>query len=267
LLRRFGRPPLDLAAKDPRSRRHPLAYFKGTVFGPSHVTTSGLPSLSGSIITPGDAMQTTNREMTLAEVGRRLDQRGWVLGTSGNFSAVLEREPLRLAITPSGAAKGDLAEQDLLEIDERCVVVNGRAGRPSAEARLHVEIVRGRGAAAVLHTHSVWSTVLSDRYSADAGLAIEGYEMLKGLEGVATHAHREWIPILENDQNMERLALVVRTTLSSHPACHAFLLRRHGLYTWGNTLPQALRHIEIVEFLLEAMGRTGRWHGEHQDTR
>jgi len=212
-------------------------------------------------------MHATNREMTLADVGKRLDQRGWVLGTSGNFSVVLDRRPLRLAITPSGAAKGNLVEDDLLEIDERCVVVNGRAGRPSAEARLHVEIVHARPAAAVLHTHSVWSTILSERYASDAGLAIEGYEMLKGLEGVATHAHREWIPILENDQDMERLAPVVRATLSSHPACHAFLLRGHGLYTWGETLPKALRHIEIVEFLLEVLGRTGRWHGEHQDTR
>ena len=91
--------------------------------------------------------------------------------------------------------------------------------------------------------------------------------MLKGLEGVATHEHREWIPILENDQDMVRLAGRVRDTLAGHPECHALLLRRHGLYTWGDTLPQAVRHIEIVEFLLEAIGRTGRWHGEHQDTR
>ena len=34
-----------------------------------------------------------------------------------------------------------------------------------------------------------------------------------------------------------------------------FLLRRHGMYTWGDTLFQALRHVEIVEFLLEAVGR------------
>jgi methylthioribulose-1-phosphate dehydratase len=120
-----------------------------------------------------------------------------------------------------------------------------------------VEIVRLRGAAAVLHTHSVWSTVLSERFAVDRGVAVEGYEMLKGLEGVATHEHREWIPILENDQDMTRLAGAVRDALSSHPACHAFLLRRHGMYTWGDTLPQAVRHVEIVEFLLEAVGRTG----------
>ena len=194
----------------------------------------------------------------LTTAGRRFDQRGWVPGTSGNLSAVVTRVPLRLAITPSGAWKGELTADDFLEVDDGCAVVYGPGGRPSAEAPLHVEIVRARAAAAVLHTHSIWSTVLSDRYAAEGGLSIEGYEMLKGLAHVTTHEHREWIPIIENDQDMDRLADVVRRTLSSRPSCHAFLLRRHGLYTWGKTLPEAVRHVEILEFLLEAVGRTER---------
>ena len=190
----------------------------------------------------------------LAEAGRRFDTRGWVLGTSGNFSAVITRDPLRLAITASGAWKGDLTAAEILEIDADLNTAPGSL-RPSAETRLHLEIVRLRGAGAVMHTHSVWSTVLSDRHAAAGGLAIEGYEMLKGLEGVATHEHREWFPIIENDQDMVRLAGRVRDTLAAHPDCHAVLLRRHGLYTWGDTLPQAVRHVEIIEFLLEASGR------------
>jgi methylthioribulose-1-phosphate dehydratase len=192
----------------------------------------------------------------LADVGRRFDQRGWVLGTSGNFSVVLGREPLRLAITASGTFKGQLTPDQILEIDGGGAVLNAPAGRPSAEARLHLEIVRGRGAGAVLHTHSMWSTLLSDRHAAAKGLAIEGYEMLKGLDGVATHEHREWIPILENDQDMSRLAGSVREVLLSQPPPHAFLLRRHGMYTWGATLSQAVRHVEIVEFLLEVVARS-----------
>jgi methylthioribulose-1-phosphate dehydratase len=192
----------------------------------------------------------------LADAGRRFDARGWVLGTSGNFSAVITRDPLRLAITASGAWKGDLTASEILEMDADLSAAQAGSRRPSAEARLHLEIVRVRGAGAVLHTHSLWSTLLSDRHAAAGGLAIEGYEMLKGLEGVATHEHREWIPILETDQDMVRLAGRVRDTLDRHPACHALLLRRHGLYTWGETLSQAVRHVAIVEVLLEASGRT-----------
>ena len=184
--------------------------------------------------------------------------RGWALGTSGNFSAVVSREPLRLAITASSLAKGALRAADILECDERGRVVGRRKGRPSAETLLHVEIARQRGAGAVLHTHSVWSTMLSDwaGQAGRTGLVIEGYEMLKGLAAVTTHEHREFIPVLENDQDMTRLAHHVKETLERYPGAHAFLLQRHGLYTWGDTLADAERHVEILEFLFETIGRT-----------
>jgi methylthioribulose-1-phosphate dehydratase len=191
----------------------------------------------------------------LASVGRRFDARDWVLGTSGNFSVVLGRDPLRLMMTRSGIAKGGLTDDGVVEVGADGSALQPGAARPSAEALLHVEIACARGAGAILHTHSVWSTVLSDRHASAGGLTITGYEMLKGLEGISTHEHHEWIPILENDQDMPRLTSRVRQMLAEHSACHAFLLRRHGLYTWGETLPQAVRHVEILEFLLEAVGR------------
>ena len=49
----------------------------------------------------------------------------------------------------------------------------------------------------------------------DGGLTIEGYEMLKGLAGVKTHEHREWLPILENSQNMPELADQVADKLAA----------------------------------------------------
>ena len=205
----------------------------------------------------------TNRKIAaeLAAVGRRFYSRGWVLGTSGNFSAVVSRTPLRLAITASSLPKGALRASNILQCDEHARVVGRAGGKPSAETLLHVEIVRRRGAGAVLHTHSVWSTMLSDAAAPGpdnevACVAIEGYEMLKGLAGVTSHEHRELVPIVANDQDMARLARRVGDALDRHPDAHAFLLRRHGLYTWGESLADAERHVEIFEFLFEAIGRT-----------
>lgn len=193
----------------------------------------------------------------MAAIGRRFYTRNWVLGTSGNFSAVISREPLRLLITPSAAHKGTLSGRDCLRVDGHGRPLGRSSGRPSAETALHLEIVRGRRAGAVLHTHSVWGTILSDLHASQGGLTICGYEMLKGLDGVSSHEHREWIPIVENDQDMLRLAAVVRDRLDREASAHAFLLRAHGLYTWGATLAEAERHVEILEFLLETVGRTG----------
>ena len=189
----------------------------------------------------------------LAAVGRLFYARGWVLGTSGNFSAVTSREPLRLAITSSGVDKGALAAEHILEIDDAAQIVAG-TGRPSAETLLHLSVVRLRGAGAVLHTHSIWSNIVSG--ASREGIAIEGHEMLKGLDGITTHEHREWLPVIDNSQDMPRLAQAVEQTLQAHPQAHGFLLRRHGLYTWGRDLAEAQRHVEILEFLLEVTGRT-----------
>lgn len=192
----------------------------------------------------------------LATIARSFYGRGWLLGTSGNLSAVVQREPLQLAMSPSGVDKGELKAEQLLSVDENARVVSGHSGKPSDETLIHLRIVKERGAGAVLHTHSVWNTIVSDLCASDGGVAIEGYEMLKGLQGVRTHEHSEWLPIVENSQDMTALAETIAQTLNKHKAAHGFLVRRHGLYTWGENLAQAKRHIEIFEFLLETMGRT-----------
>jgi methylthioribulose-1-phosphate dehydratase len=189
----------------------------------------------------------------LAEVTRHCYARGWAPGTSGNFSATLTRDPLRLAITPSGVDKGELTPGQILEIDAGGKVLSG-SGSPSAEAALHLAVARTRGAGAVLHTHSIWSTILSEATPGD-GLAIEGYEMLKGLAHVGTHQHREWLPIVENTQDWAAAAPGLERVLAGHPESHGFLIRGHGLYTWGRDLAEGKRQVETLEFLLEVMGR------------
>lgn len=191
----------------------------------------------------------------LADIGRQCYARGWALGTSGNFSAVVSREPLRLAITSSGVDKALLGPTQILQIDDAGRPLGG-TGKPSAEATLHLAVVRARGvgAGAVLHTHSIWSTILSDS-AEDGGVVIEGYEMLKGLDGIGTHVHREWIPIIENTQDWVSAAPEVEQLLRANPKAHGLLIRRHGLYTWGRDLAEAKRQMEVLEFLFEAMGR------------
>jgi methylthioribulose-1-phosphate dehydratase len=190
----------------------------------------------------------------LVAIGRSFYERGWALGTSGNFSAVIGRDPLRLVITPSGVDKGELTAAQILEVGKEGRETGGLKPKPSAEASLHIKVIE-RGAEAVFHTHSVWGTVLSNVHAPAGGIPIEGFEMLKGLEGVKSHEHREWLPIVENSQDMPALAESVSRTLMKYPDSHGFLLKQHGLYTWGASLAQAKRHVEILEFLLEAVGR------------
>lgn len=190
----------------------------------------------------------------LAATAKALHARGWLSGTSGNLSALVQTEPLLLAMSPSGVDKGDLSADQILLVDEDARVINGDR-KPSDETLLHLEIVTKRRAGSVLHTHSIWNTILSDLFAGEHGVAIEGYEMLKGLEGVRTHEHREWLPIIDNSQDMRELAANIRAVLTEHPNAHGLLIHKHGLYSWGKDLREARRHVEILEFLLEASGR------------
>src|SRR5258706_11970532 len=110
---------------------------------------------------PSPESMTRDTAERLAGIVRGAYERGWTLGTSGNFSAVVGTEPLSLLITPSGADKGAVSGDQMVTIDEQGRATAG-TGRPSAETSLHLAIVRARGARAVSHTHSVWSTLLSD---------------------------------------------------------------------------------------------------------
>jgi len=206
----------------------------------------------------------------LQAIGREFHGRGWSLGTSSNYSVVLQREPLELLITASGKDKSALETADFVRVDAGGRLLDPAAAdgrRSSAETLLHcliAELIPDVGA--VLHTHSVWATILSRAglpFGADRGsLQIAGYEMLKGLEGITTHETSAEVPIFANSQDMADLSDRVRKvfvaagfTADRRPPLHGFLLSGHGLYTWGRTLAEARRHIEIFEFLFEVTAR------------
>jgi methylthioribulose-1-phosphate dehydratase len=181
-----------------------------------------------------------------------IHRRGWCDGTGGNFSCVLAREPLRLLMAPSGVHKGAVAPDQLIEVDGRGAVVRGQ-GKASAETALHLAIVEQCGAGAVLHTHSQAGTLLSEWALPQGHLELRDLEMLKGLAGITTHACSVRIPVLANDQNLQRLSALAAPLLPQAP--QGLLIAGHGLYAWGDTLSSAQRHLEILEFLLEQRWR------------
>jgi methylthioribulose-1-phosphate dehydratase len=188
----------------------------------------------------------------LCATARWCYSQGWVPATSGNFSV---RSAQHILITPTGLDKGILTPAELLEIDLQGRAVAGK-GRPSAETGLHTVIYHERPeAGSILHVHSVWNTLLSGRFAPIGFVPIEGYELLKGLSGVTTHEHLEKVPIIENSQNYEELSGHLAVALRENPGAHGVLLSRHGLYTWGQSVAEARRHLEALEFLFEVEGR------------
>lgn len=168
--------------------------------------------------------------------------------TSGNLSARLPKG--RLLITASGLDKGQLQTQDLLELGPDLQSTDGR--RPSAETALHAVIYAALPeAGAVLHVHSPRATVVSRHSQGD--VVLEGWELQKAFAGHATHEERLRIPVLPNDQDMNRLAAAARPVLAANDLAPGLLLAGHGLYAWGRTVSEARRHLEAFEFLFECL--------------
>ncbi len=193
----------------------------------------------------------------LRAAGADFHHRGWSLGTSSNYSTVLGRDPLDLLVTESGKHKGRLTADDFVHVGAHGKPIDGGGKKSSAETMLHVVLAEAAGAGAVLHTHSVWGTLLSDRHGDAGGWALEGYEMLKGLEGITTHQTAKFLEVFPNTQDIPALAEQVRRRLEDEtdPLRHGFLIRKHGLYAWGKDIDDARRHIEVFEFLFECEGR------------
>ncbi|MDK9559683.1 methylthioribulose 1-phosphate dehydratase [Marinobacter sp. M216] len=192
----------------------------------------------------------------IVEAGRFLYQRGWSPATSSNYSARIDDQ--HIAITVSGRHKGELGAGDVMVVDLDGHPVQSDC-RSSAETLLHTvlyDVFPDVGA--VLHTHSVKATVLSRLLPAGQPLVLEGYELQKAFSGVQSHESVLSVPVFDNTQDIEALARDTKAWFADHPDQPGYLIRGHGLYTWGKTMADCLRHVEAFEFLFECELETMR---------
>ena len=176
---------------------------------------------------------------SIIDAGRFLYGQGWSPATSSNYSARIDDE--HIAVTVSGRHKGQLVAGDVMVVDLAGTPVQSNA-RSSAETRLHTVLYQTfPDVGAVLHTHSVKATVLSRLLPAGEPLKLQGYELQKAFSGVDTHESQLTVPVFDNTQDIPALADQTRDWFRQHPEQPGYLIRGHGLYTWGRTMSDCLR--------------------------
>lgn len=96
----------------------------------------------------------------LADVGLQLLKEGFVSGSSGNFSIRIPDEE-KIVITPSNVKYEFIKPKDILVLDFDGNVLIGDKN-PSVEKIMHLTIYKNRpDVGAIIHSHGVYSTVLS----------------------------------------------------------------------------------------------------------
>lgn len=179
-----------------------------------------------------------------------LHAKGWAPATSSNYSFKIE-EDNDFYVSESGIDKGDFAINHFLKVSATGIPI-ADVRKPSAETALHSAIyglfphVR-----CVLHTHTVLNTILSQYFANNGYIQLENYEILKGFEDIKTHEVSVKLPIFENTQHIPVLAAQVCKYAKQNLDMKAFLIAGHGMYTWGSTIADTKRHVEVIEFLLE----------------
>ena len=195
--------------------------------------------------------ETTLPQEKLIAVIRFFHQRGWSPATSTNYSFRNEDKET-YTISVSGIDKSQFCASDLMVIDKSGNAIPAfQHLKPSQETLLHTMLYKNASTNAVLHTHSIAGTVISRRLATQKGVFLRGYEVLKGLGDISTHNTEVFIPIFPNSQDIASLSKEVGLYLQENPDMYGFLLEGHGLYSWGKSIEEAKRHIEVLEFLFE----------------
>jgi methylthioribulose-1-phosphate dehydratase len=198
----------------------------------------------------------------LSRVARALNAAGHAPATSGNYSLRSKTQPGAVLISESGIDKSRFTEENFLTVD----METGLPGpcyppkKPSAETAIHLAIYRATSAGCVLHSHLLEALLFADLYPAQAAIQVSGLELLKGFAGITTHRALITIPCFENTQDIEPFARALPPHLRGEDPIFGFILRDHGLYTWGAGVDDAKRHLEVFEYLFRySLARRGRY--------
>lgn len=181
--------------------------------------------------------------------------RGWFAGTSGNMSMRVGDfvpDAFHFAITASGKDKSRTTPEDFLFVDQAGKPCEATRLKPSAETVIHCEIYRLTGCGAIFHTHTVFNNLVSDWFWDRRAVPVEGVELIKGFNIWDEEAVID-VPIVSNFADVPRIVPEIAERLD--PRIPGILLRKHGIYAWGENAFAAKRHLEAFEFLFEYVYR------------
>jgi len=176
---------------------------------------------------------------------------GWLFGTSGNLSGRFAAADGvdRVVITASGRDKGRLGPEDFVEIPLSGPVTPSGDRKPSAETSIHLAVYAADPSArAVLHVHTVASTLLRPECGAPGEIDFQGREMVKGWGRWEPGAHAA-LPFFPNHPEVPRISEEISDWLSEPNRVPALVIEDHGITAWGEDLRAAHRHLEVTEFL------------------
>lgn len=125
--------------------------------------------------------------------------------------------------------------------------------KPSQCTPLFLAAFTRRGAGCCIHTHSQWAvlvTLLLESSGNQKLFEINNIEQIKGFgrgfqkTGNLGYHDTLRIPVIENTPHEEDLTEFLEEAMEQYPDTYAVLVRRHGVYVWGDNVHKAKTQCE-----------------------
>lgn len=141
-----------------------------------------------------------------------------------------------------------------LDPKQRIYIRSPPALKPSQCTPLFIAAFKKRNARCCIHTHSQWAVLitllLESRPANTTMFEINNIEQIKafgrgfGKQGNLGYHDTLRIPVIENTPFEEDLTESLEAAMDKHPDTYAVLVRRHGVYVWGDTVDKAKAQAE-----------------------
>ncbi|XP_042197484.1 methylthioribulose-1-phosphate dehydratase [Callorhinchus milii] len=192
----------------------------------------------------------------IPELCRQFYHLGWVTGTGGGISL---RHGDEIYICPSGVQKERIQPNDMFvcDIEERdiCLPAACKKLKKSQCTPLFMNAYIKRGSGAVIHTHSK-AAVMATLLFPGKEFRITHQEMIKGIKKDQSADYYRFddtlvVPIIENLPEERDLKERMARAMDQYPESCAVLVRRHGVYVWGETWQKAKSMCECYDYLFD----------------
>jgi len=173
----------------------------------------------------------------IADIGKRLSNKGLSPGFSGNISIKYGKYFL---VTPSGFPLGEVTKDDVVFIDKDFKVIDGKHN-PSSEAKMHIEIYTIRPELeAIIHCHAPKSSAF-----AVADVPLSQPVLAESI------FHFGNIPLAK--YHLPSTIEVAKETARYFSDSDVVLMQNHGVVVGGKTLKEAYYKMETVEYTAEVI--------------
>lgn len=181
-------------------------------------------------------------------------------------------------LAPSGVQKELMQPHDIyvlslkeqLDPKNRIYLRSPPSLKPSQCTPLFVAAFTKRNAGCCIHTHSQWAvliTLLLEQHGSSSSTTtkwakgnvfeINNIEQIKGFgrghtkQGNLGYHDTLRIPVIENTPFEEDLTEYLEEAMDAFPDTYAVLVRRHGLYVWGDSVHKAKTMAESLDYLFQ----------------